>query len=153
MPLAIRPARPDEAALLSDLALRSKAHWGYDEQFLAMCKDELSFEPSGVISRRTVVAELDGVALGLATLNGDPPIGELGMLFVAPEAIGTGVGGKLFRHVAATARRLRFHRLTIEADPNAEPFYLAMGAIRVGSVPSGSIPGRELPLLEFDLEL
>jgi hypothetical protein len=27
----IRDARPDEAALLSDLAMRSKAHWGYDE--------------------------------------------------------------------------------------------------------------------------
>ena len=30
----LRPARPGEAAALSDLALRSKAHWGYDQAFL-----------------------------------------------------------------------------------------------------------------------
>ena len=29
----IRAARPDEAALLSELALRAKAHWGYDAIF------------------------------------------------------------------------------------------------------------------------
>ena len=28
----IRPARPAEAADLSELALRSKGHWGYDER-------------------------------------------------------------------------------------------------------------------------
>lgn len=39
----------------------------------------------------------------------------------------------------------------IDADPNAEPFYRAMGAVRIGATPSGSIPGRELPLLEFTL--
>ena len=31
----LRPARPEEAGLLSDLALRSKAHWGYPPDFLA----------------------------------------------------------------------------------------------------------------------
>lgn len=49
------------------------------------------------------------------------------------------------------ARRLGFTRLTIDADPNAEPFYRAMGAVRIGAVPSGSVPGRELPLLEVSL--
>ena len=32
--LSIREARPDEAELLSELAFRSKAHWGYDAEFL-----------------------------------------------------------------------------------------------------------------------
>jgi len=36
----------------------------------------------------------------------------------------------------------------IDADPNAEGFYLKMGAERVGESPSGSIPGRMLPLLQ-----
>jgi hypothetical protein len=34
---------------------------------------------------------------------------------------------------------------SIDADPNAEAFYLAMGAVRIGQTPSGSIPGRVLP--------
>ena len=70
------------------------------------------------------------------------------MLFVDPPAIGSGAGRLLYRHVLETAGRLGFTRLTIDADPYAEPFYLAMGARRIGTAPSGSIPGRMLPLLE-----
>ena len=40
----------------------------------------------------------------------------------------------------------------IQGDPNAEPFYLACGARRVGSAPSASIPNRELPLFEVALD-
>lgn len=42
----IRPARPDEVAEMSRLALRSKAHWGYSKEFLVACKAELTVEPA-----------------------------------------------------------------------------------------------------------
>lgn len=37
-------------------------------------------------------------------------------------------------------------------DPDAVPFYEAMGARHAGAVPSGSIPGRMLPLMELRLQ-
>ena len=42
-PATLRAARPEEAAAISALALRSKAHWGYDEAFLAACRAELTW--------------------------------------------------------------------------------------------------------------
>ncbi|MEE8490728.1 MAG: hypothetical protein V3S60_03740 [Acidimicrobiia bacterium] len=36
--ISIRPARRDELDLLSDLALRSKGFWGYDDDFLEACR-------------------------------------------------------------------------------------------------------------------
>ncbi|WP_031085297.1 GNAT family N-acetyltransferase [Streptomyces sp. NRRL WC-3549] len=149
--IRVRQGRPDEAATLTALALRSKAHWGYDDAFLAACRDELTLDPADVAARRTAVAERDGGILGFTTLEGPPPRGVLGMMFVEPDAIGQGVGRLLFTHVRQQARRLGFTVLTIDSDPNAEPFYTAMGAVRVGAVPSGSIPGRVLPLLELAL--
>ncbi|MDT0542633.1 MULTISPECIES: GNAT family N-acetyltransferase [Streptomyces] len=143
----LRAGREDEAEALSELALRSKGHWGYDAAFLAACREELRLRPGEVAARRTTVAEQAGRILGFATLEGAGPEGELGMLFVDPEAIGGGVGRLLYRHVLREAGRLGFTRLTIEADPHAEAFYLAMGAERVGDAPSGSIPDRALPLL------
>ncbi|BAD58182.1 GNAT family N-acetyltransferase [Nocardia farcinica] len=150
MPLVIRPGRPDEAELLSDLAVRSKALWGYSDELLASFRSELTLIPDDVAARRTLVAERDGVVLGFVTVEGDAPVGELGMLFVAPEATGAGIGSVLFRRALATARDLGFRTLTIESDPNAEPFYRAMGAVGVGDVESGSVPGRTLPLMEID---
>jgi GNAT superfamily N-acetyltransferase len=150
----IRAARPDEAGLLTDLALRSKAHWGYDEAFMAACGDELTVTPQEMELHRTVLAERerDGRVLGFGTLEGEPPQGAIGMMFVDPAAIGQGIGRLLFEHLLATARDTGFSRLTIDADPNAEAFYLAMGAVRIGQTPSGSIPGRVLPLLAVALD-
>ena len=161
---AIRAARPEEAGELGALALRSKAHWGYDAAFMEACREELVIPPDQVALRRTYVAVSRGSdadpsapgerrerILGFGTIEGEPPAGELGMLFVDPPAIGRGVGGALFSHLAAVAVEAGFHRLTIASDPNAEPFYLAKGAVRIGGVPSGSVPGRTLPLLAFAL--
>jgi GNAT superfamily N-acetyltransferase len=147
----IRPAQTEEAALLGDLALRSKAYWGYDEAFIAACREELTVRESEVERRRATVAQRDGRILGFATLEGEAPEGILGMMFVDPDAIGRGIGRLLFEHVIATARKLGFVRVTIHADPNAEPFYQAMGAIRIGTTPSGSIPGRVIPLMAVTL--
>jgi GNAT superfamily N-acetyltransferase/surface polysaccharide O-acyltransferase-like enzyme len=148
--LRLRAGRGDEAQLLSDLALRSKGHWG-DQAFLDACRAELTLTPEEVHSQRVTVAERDGQIVGFYALAGDPPEGTLADLFVASDHIGTGVGRMLWRHAVLVADRLGFERLTLEPDPGAERFYLAMGAHRVGSVPSGSIPGRFLPLLEFHL--
>ncbi|WP_327677110.1 GNAT family N-acetyltransferase [Kitasatospora sp. NBC_00458] len=145
--MRIRPARPDEAGPLSALALRSKGHWGYDAEFLEACRAELTLDPDRIEADRAAVAEEDGRVLGFVTLVGAPPEGELDMLFVEPDAIGRGVGRRLMEHLVSRAEELGFRRVLVVADPNAEPFYAAMGAVRIGVVPSGSIPGRELPLL------
>ncbi len=150
-PMRIRAGEAAEAAALTELALRSKGHWEYDAEFLAACREELTVRPADVAARRTAVAEEDGRILGFTTLDGEPPRGALGMMFVEPDTIGRGVGRRLFAHTMDEARRLGFTCLTIDADPNAEPFYRAMGAVRIGATPSGSIPGRELPLLEVAL--
>lgn len=138
----IRPARPGEEAALTELAMRSKAHWGYDDAFMAACRDELTIRPAHI--ERIDVADLDGAVLGMVRLEPE----AIEDLFVEPDAIGTGVGRVLFRHVVRRAAAEGMARLRIDADPNAEGFYLSMGAVRVGESPSGSIAGRMLPQLE-----
>ena len=149
--MRLRPALPGEAAGLSTLALRSKGHWGYDADFLEACRGELTLRDDELAVRRTLVAEVDGAPAGFGTLEGAPPYGELGMLFVDPAAIGRGVGGALLGALVAAAREEGFVRLAIDADPHAEAFYLAHGAVRVGEIASGSVAGRVLPQLELEL--
>ncbi|MFD7414497.1 GNAT family N-acetyltransferase [Kitasatospora purpeofusca] len=149
--MPIRPARPSEAAALSALALRSKAHLGYDAAFMEACRAELTLEPGRIEADRTTVAEDDGRVLGFVTLTGVPPEGEMDMLFVEPDALGRGIGRRLVEHLCAEAAGLGFTRIVVESDPHAEPFYLAVGAVRTGTVASGSIPGRELPVLTLHL--
>ena len=148
----VRAAHPSEAAALTELALRSKAHWGYDEAFMAACREELTVTAASVRDGPYFVAESDGALLGfygIARL--DEQRADLLHFFVDPPAIGHGHGALLLRHAAERARALGYRTLVIDADPNAEGFYLAQGARRIGEAASGSIPWRQLPQLRMDL--
>jgi GNAT superfamily N-acetyltransferase len=152
--LNIREAFPEEAGLSSDLALLSKAHWGYSQDFLDSCRSELTVSPAQISSDcYQYLAAVEGdVIIGFYALErlSDNDY-ELEALFVAPEHIGTGIGRALIAH----AKRMLFQRgaarLIIQGDPNATQFYVAAGGRQVGTRESASIPGRHLPLFEIEI--
>ncbi|MGW6685223.1 GNAT family N-acetyltransferase [Streptomyces sp. NPDC054961] len=156
----LRPARAGEAEWLSGLVMRSKAHWGYDAPFLAACAPQLRIGAGDPEGRRIVVAEDvtggnagrgSGAVLGLASLDGEPPVGRLGLLFVEPAAIGRGTGRRLYRDVLRRAAGLGFRRLLIDADPHAAGFYRAMGAVRADAgAPAGLVRFEVAPVLLAD---
>ena len=65
--------------------------------------------------------------------------------------MGQGYGRCLFERAAAVARGWALGVMEFEADPHAEPFYLHLGAERVGVSPSAAIPGRAVPLMRYAL--
>jgi N-acetylglutamate synthase-like GNAT family acetyltransferase/catechol 2,3-dioxygenase-like lactoylglutathione lyase family enzyme len=149
MRISVRPARNDEAGELSALALRSKAQWGYDAQFLEACRAQLTLDPDELGRRRATVAEESGRVVGFYTLDGAPPEGELGNLWIEPSYMRRGIGRILWDHAMRVASDVGFAEVLIEAEPNAEGFYRAMGAERIGVVPSPIIPDRMLPRMRF----
>jgi GNAT superfamily N-acetyltransferase len=143
----------DEADMLSDLAFRSKAHWGYPPEFMEACRDELTVTSSAIAAGRVFVLDDHWTPVGVYSLDDLPDGGiELGHLFVEPGRFGTGVGRQLVEHACRTAHALGYRRLVIQGDPNAEGFYARCGAVRIGDRQSASIPGRKLPLFEIDLD-
>jgi GNAT superfamily N-acetyltransferase len=147
----VRRAEPAEAADLTALALRSKAYWGYDPEFMEACRAELTLTAEFIGEREVYVLENAGRVQGYYALKERGPDIELDHLYVDPPAIGRGLGGHLWRHAVERASSLGFGWLLIESDPHAEGFYRKLGAERIGDAPSGSIPGRRLPLLRYGL--
>ena len=151
MPLTIRAPTIDELSNLSDLCFGSKAVWGYDEEFMEACRGELSFEPRDLALTPIAVAEHNGKPIGVAQVKVVDGEADLLKLFVEPSALRSGTGKALLVWVTDVAKKLGATRLTIDADPDAAPFYRRMGAYDVGEAPSGSVPGRMLPKLAMNL--
>lgn len=145
----IRAARPDEAALLSELALRSKAAWGYDPVFLQACREELTVSAAKIEHAAAFVYEHDRELLAFYCLDVSGTSAELSFLFVDPLVIGQGIGRRLWRHLVGEARRRDVGRIVVESDPNAADFYRAMGAVDIGVVASHVVLDRELPVLAY----
>ena len=146
-----RPPKLSELADMNAMMLRSKAHWGYDAAFMAACVEELTVRPEELKLHPVLVAFEGEIPLGMAKLLYVGKTCFLHHLFVAPEAMGQGIGRKLLDWACRSARAGGFKVMVVEADPFAAPFYEKMGAVKTGTVASGSIPGRELPKYELSV--
>ena len=150
----VRAAAQRDAVKISSLAIRSKAHWGYSDEFMKACREELTVAESQIESAEYefFVCESEGKIVGFYALqllgNNDA---ELEALFVEPEMIGRGFGRALIEHAKRRAIDLGIRQILIQGDPNAEAFYEAAGAVRHGRRESGSIPGRFLPVFRIEI--
>jgi GNAT superfamily N-acetyltransferase len=150
--IAVRQAREEEATDLTALCLRSKAHWGYDAEFMRLCVPALTMSEASIAEGRVLVATGDaGGIVGTGSVGRDGADAELALMFVEPAAMGSGTGRVLFEAAVGLARRLGYRRMIILADVNAAAFYERMGARFLRNAPSDAIPGRFLPFYEYDL--
>ncbi len=151
-PLRLRDARMDECDALSALCLRSKAHWGYDASFVEACRPYLRIEPHCVDAHHAFVAlDHEDRIVGVCQIDPGHSAGNLDLLFIEPDQIGTGAGRVLFQEAAQRLREAGETVMTILSDPDARGFYEAMGADFIEDRPSDVFEGRTLPWLEYQL--
>ncbi|MCC5807818.1 MAG: GNAT family N-acetyltransferase [Opitutales bacterium] len=149
----IRFARttPDEADVLSALAIESKGYWGYPRAQLEIWRKHLRITPDYILSNTVVTIWMETERVGFfAIQKGSESI--LDHLWLLPRAIGQGVGAAAFREIERECEALNIHEFVIISDPNAEGFYLRQGAVRIGEVKS--VPqNRLLPKLRYHIRI
>ncbi len=152
MPLAIRRAFADDAPILSDLARRAKAHWGYPAEWLVLWEPQLTFGAPYLTEHRVLVAVDADDIVGMCALEDRGQCWALEHVWVDPDELGQGVGRALVEQALALARASHPGPVLVEADPNAAGFYRRLGASQVGLV-AAAMPGapeRCLPVFEFN---
>src|SRR5262245_16705253 len=146
-----RRARTDEAEFLTYLSRRSKAHWGYDPEFMKVVAGDLTVTSSAIKTHEVWILEENGTILGFHQVKlGEPA--WLEDLWLEPQAIGKGYGRQLWEHAVLIARCGGAWAMEFNAEPFAMGFYERMGAVQVGETPSRFIPGRKLPLMRIPME-
>ncbi len=154
MLVTIRPAKQSEADALTALALAGKRHWRYPEPWVEAWRGALSITADYIAAHVVFSAEETTRGLvGFYALERDCGRVRLEHLWLAPSRIGHGLGRQLFPHAVRTAQSLGATELLIEADPNAEGFYLHLGAERIGIAVS-RLTGTErmIPQLMYALQ-
>ncbi|NTZ10438.1 GNAT family N-acetyltransferase [Burkholderia metallica] len=146
----VRSARAADADELTRLARLSKAHWGYPKEWLDLWQSDLTISPETIEGAIGYVTESGESIIGFwvrTSLDSDRP--TPGWFFVHPDHMGQGVARALRESVRAEAAARGIKSLVVEADPNAAPFYLTLGAEKIGEKESSVIPGRFFPILRI----
>lgn len=147
---SLRRASTDDAQVLTDLAMASKASWGYDDDFMQACRAELTITPNVIETAEVWVTESAETVNGMIIFRPDPATGvaELDDFFVSPACQGRGLGSSLMAKLHEVCGEIGIQKIRVDADPFAEAIYERFGFKTVGRSPSGSIPNRTLPRME-----
>lgn len=146
----IQKAAYQDCDKLTFLAQRSKAYWGYSQTFMDACQQDLTITPEDIDRSIIHIALENDICMGFYCLY---PHGLLlEALFVEPVYIGKGIGKVLWKDLIGQAEAQKIPFFDIESDPEAEGFYRAMGATRIGQVTSSIFNDRKLPFLRTIVE-
>jgi GNAT superfamily N-acetyltransferase len=153
---AIRPATPDDVALVLDL-IRQLAAYERSLHLVENTEDllrDVLFGPRA--AAECVIADMDGAAVGFAlyfqnysTFKGRPGL-YLEDLFVVPEARGRGVGEALLRHLAGVAVARNYGRMewaVLDWNAPAIAFYKRLGAVAMDEWSVFRVTGEALSAL------
>jgi len=152
MNIEIRRALPEDADVLTEIAIAAKGHWGYPGHWMQIWKPELTYRPEYVEKSDIWVAVIDGALIGLYTLRAKDGNAWLEDLWVLPAQMGNGIGRALLRHAIQSSKERGYQIMRFESDPNAIGFYIKMGAHQIGERHS-EVDGqpRILPIMEIEL--
>jgi GNAT superfamily N-acetyltransferase len=153
MHMKIRVATMDDIETLGSIAWSAKASWAYAPAQLEEWRACLTPTAESVLTQPTFVAELDNQIAGFCQLAMTASSAELEHLWVHPDFMRRGVGRALLAHTVKYLADLGMANLSIDSDPNAEPFYLARGAVRIGTIhaPIAGEPDRICPQLRLSI--
>jgi ribosomal protein S18 acetylase RimI-like enzyme len=131
----IRKALMLEGMILTEIAHVAKRHWGYPEEWMKLWRGSLTLSAEYISRHEVFVCQFDEKIVGFYALIQSETFWELDHLWILPEFMSRGFGRRLFYHAVGQLNLLApGAALQIESDPNAELFYLRMGAERVGEI-------------------
>jgi GNAT superfamily N-acetyltransferase len=147
----VRRATPEQAGRLTAVAIASKAHWGYDDEFMARFASVVGITADYVRQNEVWVLDEDGEVAGFYALLDHGETSELDHLWLLPGEIGKGFGRLLFEHAIGRARALGARSMEWEAEPNATGFYKRMGG-RADRETMGQL-GRALQVMTLEVAI
>jgi len=150
--ISIKRALPEQAPILTGVAVAAKRHWNYPDRWIEIWRPLLTITPELIAGAEVWVAHVDTEIAGFYALDCDEEPAKLEHLWIRPSQMGHGVGRALFTHALDRGRAQRCQALEIVSDPNAQGFYERMGARKIGDdLTEVAGEPRQLPILEIRL--
>ncbi|MGA7974774.1 MAG: GNAT family N-acetyltransferase [Pseudolabrys sp.] len=130
--LALRPLLPTDVPVLAEIFRASVADLTSDDYteaqqsaWAASVDDDVAFAKR-LGQQLTLIATLDGSAIGFASLAGED---KIDLLYVHPAAAGQGAGAMLVNALEKLAGSRGAVKLTVDASDTALPFFQKRGYV------------------------
>lgn len=150
----VRPARVDEAAELTQIAVRATRNDGFDEDAIVRFMPGLKVNLALIAAGLVCVADSEpGVPCGYVSVR---PTGIGGLIllegiYVDPAYSRRGIGTRLFAAASELARKMAGNVILINSSPASVGFYARLGANKIGTTPFVFSPDIKLSMFAFEI--
>jgi predicted GNAT family acetyltransferase len=149
--MVIEKANNTDHQILTQITKKSKAFWGYSVKQIEIWSAFLTVTSGYIEANSVYKLSVGNQIVGYYSFfNQDEKTIKLDNLFVLPEYIGKGLGRLLMEHFLLNIDKTDTKTITLNSEPNAEPFYSKLGFIKVGEIET-SIKDRYMPIMELTI--
>lgn len=153
MATTIQNATDNDVDTMNQLLRHSKAHWGYDKEFLDKFMEKYAFSVEKLKKTTARLFYLDKKMIGLyGFIIDENNMLELDYFFLHPDYVGKGFGYGLWYACCNTAKEMGRNEFVIWSDPNAAFFYMKMGCEKIGTRQSPMMPDRNPPVFKYKMK-
>ena len=151
--MKIKKTIPTDAKILTELTIRSKAHWNYSKQQIDDWRDDLTISEAYITEKNVLklVDDNDNIVGYYSYFKIDNLNVKLENLFIEPKFIGLGYGKILMTDFLKRVKRTKAEKIILDSDPNSEKFYTKIGFKMIGKLET-SIRDRFLPIMELKIK-
>jgi len=149
--LQLLAASAVHAELLSELAYQSEAYWGNDGKYMEQFRLHYNVTQKFISENPVYLLEENCLPVGFWGLTRTENGWELEFFYIDSPLIGKGYGRKLWDSLIGECGKIGVESFEFVTSPEAERFYLKMGAKTIGHVESLVRKGRMIPRLRYEL--
>lgn len=145
-------AVPQQTKMLRHIARMSKQHWGYNADYMKVWNYDETLTPQFIADNPVYCAMIDNNIAGFYGFDLRAAPVDLRHFWVAPNNVGMGVGKLMLSHAIEYLASSKVDLFQVVVEPNAEGFYLRMGAVKVGSKSMPEL-GQTFPVMQLRVTL
>ena len=150
--LESQDAKTEDLKQINQLIRLSKAHWGYDREFMDHFMEKFGCTKEYLKSAITKIYFINNELIAIYSFSTHSDgLFELDYFLIHPDYIGKGLGRELWHACCTTAQGVGKDEFILWSDPNAENFYLKMGCDKIGTRKSPLLENRYAPILKFKI--
>lgn len=148
--ISIKSAKQEEAEILTDIASKSEAYWGYDEEYMQNFRSIYKVSDEFIRDNMVYEIEENGIIVGFYGVITEKGVASLEYFYITPECIGKGYGKAMWKHLIYAMGKMGINKINLVTSPQAKDFYIKMGAQLIGEIDSLVIKNRKIPQLIYE---
>lgn len=126
--MIFEPARVEDIDELSDVAIRSKRHWGYSKEAMELWNQNLTITEDFLKSHTVIKATLEDEIVGFFALEEIKPVTRIAQYWVDTPYMRKGYGTVMYNYLKDYLKLRNVEKVTLVLDPNGLAFFEKKGA-------------------------